>query len=153
VRYAFPTAEDIARVSPEECRAIGFSRQKALALVSLARAIEQGELDLEALAEQDDEAMIRQRLLDVHGIGRWTAEYVLLRGLGRLDVFPGDDVGAQKALARWLGRSRRPDYAGVGRAVKQSSPFAGLVYFHLLLDGLSRARRLEPTNSSSVRVD
>ena len=153
VRYAFPTAEDIARVSPEECRAIGFSRQKALALVSLARAIEQGELDLEALAEQDDEAMIRQRLLEVHGIGRWTAEYVLLRGLGRLDVFPGDDVGAQKALARWLGRSRRPDYAGVGRAVKQSSPFAGLVYFHLLLDGLSRARRLEPTNSSSVRVD
>jgi len=69
---------------------------------------------------------------------------VLLRGLGRLDVFPGDDVGAQNGLARWLGRSQRPDHAGVTRVVKRWSPFAGLVYLHLLLDGLSRTGVLEP---------
>lgn len=45
------------------------------------------------------------RLRELRGVGRWTAEYVLLRRLGRLHVFPGDDVGAQKSLARWLGRS------------------------------------------------
>lgn len=150
VRYAFPTAQDVARVPQEKCRAIGFSRQKAHALVSLARAIARDHLDLEALAQLDDAVTIRQRLLELHGIGRWTAEYVLLRGLGRLEVFPGDDVGAQTALARWLRRSQRPDYSGVRRAVKQWAPFAGLVYFHLLLHGLSRAGVLEPTMSDTL---
>ena len=67
VRYAFPTAQDIARVSPEECRAIGFSRQKAQALVSLVLAITRGDLDLETLAQQDDEVVIRQQLLELRG--------------------------------------------------------------------------------------
>ena len=143
VRFAFPTAMEMARLSPEKYQAIGFSRQKAHALVSLARAVTREGLDLETLAHEDD-AAIRRHLLELHGIGRWSAEYVLLRGLGRLDVFPGDDVGAQKGLARWLGRSSPLDYAGVSRAVKRWSPFAGLVYLHLLLNGLSGAGVLEP---------
>ena len=143
VRFAFPTAYDVARLSPEKYRAIGFSRQKAHALVTLARAVTREGLDLETLAHADD-AVIRGRLLELQGVGRWSAEYVLLRGLGRLDVFPGDDVGAQKGLARWLGRSSRLDYDGVSRAVKRWSPFAGMVYLHLLLNGLSRAGVLEP---------
>ena len=147
-RCAFPTARDVARFSPEKFQAIGFSRQKAHALLSFAHAITRNKLDLDALAQEDD-AVIRQRLLELRGVGRWTAEYVLLRGLGRLHVFPGDDVGAQKALARWLGRSQRPDYAGVRRAVKRWSPFAGLVYLHLLLHGLSQAGVLESTMSES----
>ncbi len=138
-----PQREDVARCSSEKIQSIGFSRQKAHALFSLAQAITRNELNLEALA-RDDDTVIRQRLLELPGVGRWTAEYVLLRGLGRLNVFPGDDVGAQNGLARWLGRSRRPDYAGVSRAVKRWSPFAGVVYLHLLLDGLSRSGVLEP---------
>jgi DNA-3-methyladenine glycosylase II len=82
-------------------------------------------------------------LLALRGVGRWSAEYVMLRGLGRLHVFPGDDVGAQKRLARWLGRPGPLDYAGVRKAVAPWQPYAGLVYFHLLLDGLSRAGVLE----------
>ena len=141
VRYAFPTAHDITRLRPEKYRAIGFSRQKVRALLDLARAITRQELDLESVASEDD-AVAQQRLLELRGVGRWTAEYVLLRGLGRLHVFPGDDVGAQKRLARWLGRSRPLDYAGVHRAVERWQPYAGLVYFHLLLDGLSQAGAL-----------
>jgi DNA-3-methyladenine glycosylase II len=99
-------------------------------------------LDLDVLARQDDREVCT-RLLALRGVGRWTAEYVLLRGLGRLHVFPGDDVGAQKRLARWLGRSGPLDYAGVRRVVERWQPYAGLVYFHLLLDGLSRAGALE----------
>jgi DNA-3-methyladenine glycosylase II len=72
-----------------------------------------------------------------------TAEYVLLRGLGRLHIFPGDDVGAQKRLARWLGRSEPMDYADVCRAVERWQPHAGLVYFHLLLDGLSQTGAIQ----------
>ena len=144
VRYAFPTAHDIARLPPAKYRAIGFSGQKVRALLDLARPVARGELELESLAREDD-GVVRQRLLELRGVGRWTADYVLLRGLGRLQVFPGDDVGAQKGLARWLGRSLPLDYAGVHRVVERWHPYAGLVYLHLLLKGLSNAGALAST--------
>ena len=146
-RYAFPSPHDVARLTPAQCRAIGFSHQKVRALLGLARAITRRELDLGVLAQEND-AVVQQRLLELRGVGRWTSEYVLLRGLGRLHVFPGDDVGAQKRLGRWLGRSRPMDYAGVRRAVERWRPYAGLVYFHLLLDGLSQAGALDSTRNA-----
>jgi DNA-3-methyladenine glycosylase II len=140
--YAFPAPRDLARLSPGAYRAIGFSRQKARALRTLALGVERREIDLDRLTSVDDvEASAKLRQL--RGVGRWTAEYVLLRGLGRLHVFPGDDVGAQKSLARWLGRSSPLDYAGVQRATQPWRPYAGLVYFHLLLEGLSRSGDLK----------
>lgn len=142
VVYAFPAPRDVLRLSPQRLRTIGFSRQKGGALLGLARAITQGDLDLESLVRREDE-VIGQKLRELRGVGRWTAEYVLLRGFGRLHVFPGDDVGAQKRLARWLGRPHALDYAGVRRAVARWQPYAGLVYFHLLLDGLSQSGALE----------
>jgi DNA-3-methyladenine glycosylase II len=139
--YAFPAPRDVARVPPARYRAIGFSRQKVDALLTLARGIDRGELDVERLASVGDEEAAT-RLRELRGVGRWTAEYVLLRGLGRLHVLPGDDVGAQKRLARWLGRSGPLDYEGVRRAVEKWQPFAGMLYFHLLLDGLTEAGSL-----------
>ena len=79
------------------------------------------------------------------GIGRGTAEYVLLRGLGRLDVFPGDDVGARGNLARWLETEGIMDYLKVEGPLKQWAPDKGLIYFHLLLDGLERTGQIVET--------
>ena len=140
--YAFPAPQDVARVVPAKYHAIGFSRQKTHALLSLARGIDRGDVDVEGLAGDDDQDAAA-RLRELHGVGRWTAEYVLLRGLGRLHVFPGDDVGAQKSLGRWLGRSDPLDYGGVSRVVAKWRPYAGMLYFHLLLDGLSKAGSLQ----------
>jgi DNA-3-methyladenine glycosylase II len=145
-RYGFPSSWRLARLALARYRTIGFSRQKARTLLSLARAVERETLDLESLAREDDQA-VRQRLLERHGVGRWTAEYVLLRGLGRLHVFPGDDVGGRNRLAEWLGRSRPLDYSGVQHALEQWQPYAGMVYFHLLLDGLSQAGALGSTEA------
>ncbi len=146
VHYAFPRPRDVAGLTPDQCQAIGFSRQKVRALLTLARAIENGDVDLDMLAREDD-SEVYAHLLDLRGVGRWTAEYVLLRGLGRLHVFPADDVGAQKRLARWLQRSGPLDYDGVRVVAKKWQPYAGMVYFHLLLDGLSNAGALESTES------
>jgi hypothetical protein len=56
-----------------------------------------------------------------------------------LDIFPGDDVGARKKLAHFL-RKRKPlDYDGVRRAVADWQPYAGFVYFHLLLARIKKA--------------
>jgi DNA-3-methyladenine glycosylase II len=143
LHYAFPAPRDVAAHSAATYRAIGFSHQKVRALLALARGMDSGAIDLETLA-MDSDAEVGSRLLQLRGVGRWTAEYVSLRGLGRLNVFPGDDVGAQNSLARWLGRSVPLDYRGVMTAVEHWQPYAGMVYFHLLLDDLSKSGALQP---------
>jgi DNA-3-methyladenine glycosylase II len=95
-------------------------------------------LNLDQLVAVVDPAA-SQALQRRRGIGRWSAEYALLRGLGRLAVFPADDVGARNSLRRFLGCESGMDYEDVRRAVSPWAPYAGLVYFHLLLDHLERA--------------
>jgi len=132
---AFPRPAQIVGLSAEALKALGFSRAKALSIVGLAVAIETGAFDAEAIESLDDEEAVAA-LMRLRGIGRWSAEYALLRGLGRLNVFPGDDVGARKNLAHRLQRKGPLDYAAVQDAVRPWQPFAGLVYFHLLLANL-----------------
>ncbi len=148
IRHAFPRPEELARVAPESLRSQGFNIAKTRELIGLGKAITSGQLDLKALAEFDNqEAMAR--LLELPGVGRWTAEYVLLRGLGRIDVFPGDDVGARKNLARWLHLRKPLDYGRVMRVIGKWKPYGGLVYFHLLLDALERAGYSRPETAGA----
>jgi DNA-3-methyladenine glycosylase II len=135
---AFPGPEDLATLEPDELKRDGFSMTKAGTIVETARAIVAGDLDLESLERLDDPAAI-DRLISLRGIGRWTAEYVLLRGLGRLHVFPGDDVGAHNKLRRLFGIDMPLDHESVQQLVARWQPYAGVVYFHLLLDSLSQA--------------
>jgi DNA-3-methyladenine glycosylase II len=133
---ALPGAELVAALEPDALRALAFSRQKASALHDLARATVEGRLDLEGLALLDDQMALAE-LCALRGVGRWTAEYVLLRGLGRLHVFPGDDVGARNNLRRWLDLPAPLDYQGVRRIVAPWEPYEGLVYLHLLVNHLA----------------
>jgi DNA-3-methyladenine glycosylase II len=144
----FPGPEELASTEPEEVKRLGFSHAKARAIVEAARAIAAGELDLEGLEQLEDRAAI-ERLTGMRGIGRWTAEYVLLRGLGRLHVFPGDDVGAHNKLRRLFDIDTALDYDTVKRLVGRWHPYAGVVYFHLLLDSLSEAGVVKPTQPAS----
>jgi DNA-3-methyladenine glycosylase II len=139
--YAFPRAEDLATLHPTHLRQLGFSRQKGRAMIELARSITAEGLDLEGLATLPDAEAIAC-LCGLRGVGRWSAEYVLLRGLGRTHIFPGDDVGARKNLERWLNLVKPLDYSAVHRALERWRPYGGLIYFHLLLDRLAAARFL-----------
>jgi DNA-3-methyladenine glycosylase II len=137
-QYSFPTPEQIAAAKISELKQLGFSSNKGRALIELASAIAAGRMDLERLAFVDDrEAMAR--LLEIRGVGRWTAEYVLLRGLGRTNIFPGDDVGARNNLARWLKLRKPLDYRRVAHILGKWRAYAGLIYFHLLMDRLAGA--------------
>lgn len=140
--HAFPLPAHLAGLVPETLRPLGLSGAKARSVVALAAAIETGAFDAEAIASLDDEDALAA-LMRLRGIGRWSSEYALLRGLGRLHVFPGDDVGARNNLARRLGREGPLDYAAVQEAVRPWHPFAGLVYFHLLLANLAERELLD----------
>ena len=139
---AFPRPEDLARLEPEAFRELGFSRQKGRAVIELAQISAEGQAELEGLAGVLDEEAVA-RLCRLRGVGRWSAEYVLLRSLGRTNIFPGDDVGARKNLQRWLHLADPLDYAAVGRTLINWRPYGGLIYFHLLLDRLAEAGYLQ----------
>jgi DNA-3-methyladenine glycosylase II len=137
-QHAFPRPEALGALEPDELNRLGFSANKARTIIEIARANVSGRLDLEALETLDD-AGVRERLTSLRGIGRWTAEYVLLRGLGRLHVFPGDDVGAHNKLRLLFGLDTPLNYETVQELVARWRPYAGVVYFHLLLDSLAQA--------------
>ena len=93
------------------------------------------ELEVEIFEKMRDTEII-EYLSKIRGVGRWSSEYVLLRGLGRINVFPGDDVGAQNDLQNYMGLRERPNYDQIKSILLQWQPYAGLVYFHFLLDRL-----------------
>ncbi len=136
--HAFPRPEDLSELQPEMLRKLGFSYQKASALIELSKNITHGQLNLEAVENLSDEAALKE-LCQLRGVGRWTAEYALLRGLGRLHIFPADDVGGRKNLARWLNLTEPLGYEDVKRILAVWKPYGGLIYFHLLLDRLVQA--------------
>lgn len=141
-QHAFPAPEQVAAAKISELRDLGFSSNKARALIELGSTIVEGHVELEQLTSAGNQEATVQ-LLELRGVGRWTAEYVLLRGLGRTNIFPGDDVGARNNLARWLKRRRALDYRGVTRALARWKPYAGLIYFHLLMDRLESSGFLQ----------
>jgi DNA-3-methyladenine glycosylase II len=143
--YAFPRPHDLLRrADPLALRALGFSLTKARTLLHLAELCMSGVLETRVLARLSDAEAIKE-LTAVPGIGRWSAEYVLLRGLGRWHVFPGDDVGARKHLAQWLQLEGTLDYNRVVTVLQRWREYGGLIYFHLLLRRLEQSGMLKPS--------
>jgi len=134
--HAFPRPQDLANADIEDLRKMGFSYQKARYLTTISRFIVDGELNLDTIAQLDDKEAVA-RLCELKGVGRWTAEYVLLRGLGRTHIFPADDVGARNNLQRWLDLSGTMTYDNTREALSRWDGYGGLVYFHLLLKSLT----------------
>jgi DNA-3-methyladenine glycosylase II len=122
---AFPDPEELASRTQTTSTATAISSTKARTIIAIAQAVVADRLDLEGLQRLEDGAAI-ERLTSLRGIGRWTAEYVLLRGLGRLHVFPGDDVGAHNKLRRLFGIDTPLDYDAVHRLVERWHPYAGV---------------------------
>jgi DNA-3-methyladenine glycosylase II len=140
--YAFPRPEDVARLNESDLRMLGYSANKARALIELSGSIVEGGLDLRELERLDNQECF-ERLVALRGVGRWTAEYVLLRGFGRTDVFPGDDVGARKNLERWLRLRKKLDYDRVQRVLSKWKGYGGLIFLHLLLKSLDEGGYLD----------
>ncbi len=135
-RRAFPQPADLAALKTGQLKTLGFSTNKSVALVALSRAITGEGLDLDSLASRPDEEVM-ETLDAIRGVGPWTAQYVMLRGMGRLSVFPGKDVGASRNLNRYFGFSAPLDFAGVQNFLSRFHPYEGMIYFHLLLKNLT----------------
>ena len=111
-------------------RQLGISRAKERTLRALAEEIISDGLRFDQLATQDDETVIRQ-LSALPGIGRWTAEMFLIFSLGRLDIWPVDDLGLRAALARFYGLSPHATRAALVAFGERWRPYRTLATWYL----------------------
>jgi 3-methyladenine DNA glycosylase/8-oxoguanine DNA glycosylase len=122
--YEFPTRERMAAAEPAELLPLGFSRRKAEYVVGLARS----DLDLEGLAALSDDE-VKARLIELPGVGEWTADWFLARHLARPDAWPAGDLGLRKAVLHFYGEEDT-------RAAGDRFPGQRNLAAHYLLTGL-----------------
>jgi len=120
----------------EKLRGAGLSRSKVAALKDLAAKTEDGTVpSARQLAKMSDEEIIA-RLVTVRGIGRWTAEMLLLFDLGRPDIWPVDDYGVRKGFAKVFGKRKLPTPKQLLKLGERWRPYRSLAawYFWRALD-------------------
>ena len=130
--YAFPSAQAVAEARLETLRSCGLSSQKAESLRYLARAIESGALAEDRISGMNTNDALRA-LVELPGLGPWSAGLVLLRGFGRLDVFPPGDVGATRGLRKLM---HLGPTAPLSRRIERFGAYRGYLYFYSLGSGL-----------------
>lgn len=101
------TAAALSTLDHDSLRSAGLSTPKARYVLDLTERVMRGQLNLDELHTLEDEAVIA-RLIEVKGIGRWTAEMILMFSLGRLDVLPLDDLGFIEGVRYAYNLEQRP---------------------------------------------
>lgn len=124
------TAEAIDQASAEQLRACGLSRPKVGYVQDLARQTIDGELALDRLDTMDDESVL-DALTQVKGIGRWTANMVLIFELHRPDVLATGDLGVRDGARRLLELEARPTPAELERLAEPWRPYRSLACWYL----------------------
>jgi DNA-3-methyladenine glycosylase II len=132
-QWVFPEPEVLARATTRQLLACGLSHMKAAYIRDLARKVVDGQFDFEALKSMGDE-QARQTIMGLKGFGRWSADYILVRGLARSDSLPEDDLGVRSVIGEYLGQGKRLSALGAARKLRPFRPYRGLAAFYLLAE-------------------
>lgn len=128
----FPPPARLAALTPAELRPLQISERKASYIIGVAQAFVGGELQELSAAEvagaPPEEHL--DRLMALRGVGRWTAEYSLLRGLGHSDALPAGDVGLQKTVAHLYGLRAYATPLGIRRRWRALAPWRGYAAYY-----------------------
>ena len=125
-----PVPEAVLATSDEQLRAVGLSRQKVGYMRDLSLKVTTGDLPLDAVQHMEDDDLIAH-LVQVKGIGRWTAQMFLMFRLGRPDVLPEHDLGIQNAIRKAYRMRKRPTPKQVKRVGAKWSPHSSVASWYL----------------------
>lgn len=131
--YAYPTPENIAVATISEIQQVGLSLRKAEYIQNTAKLISEGKLDLEQLKSDPNPEQIIATLDEVRGIGIWTAELTMLRGMQKLDAFPADDFGIKRVISRYYFGGTPIKTAEAREIAKAWGRWKGLAAFYLII--------------------
>lgn len=123
------TAESLSLLSAEKMRTAGVSPQKAGYLLDLASKVRDQQVHLHRMGRMNDEEVISE-LIQIRGIGVWTAQMFLIFSLGRMDVFPHDDLGIRAALRNLYGLKELPNRETSCRIAQCWRPYATLASWY-----------------------
>jgi DNA-3-methyladenine glycosylase II len=133
------TPEQILSLSDETLRGAGISRQKTVYLRALSDAIITQTLDLTTLDTLDDTS-VREKLLQIKGIGNWTADIFLMECLGRPDIFPIGDVALRTAMKTCLNLPTETTHEALIRIAEAYAPQRSVATFLFWHDYLGRRK-------------
>jgi DNA-3-methyladenine glycosylase II len=117
------SADRLLDLSENQLRSAGLSAPKVSYLFDLADAVLKGRVRLRRIARKPDEEII-QELTQVKGIGRWTAQMFLIFSLGRLNVFPADDLAVRTAIRNLYNLTNLPDSKTSHKIAQAWRPYA-----------------------------
>jgi DNA-3-methyladenine glycosylase II len=123
------TPQGILKLTEPQMRSAGLSKQKLSYIRSLAELTHSGELDFARLPGMSDDEVIAH-LTEVKGIGRWTAQMFLMFSLGRMDVFPHEDLGIRSAIRNLYNLEDLPDKATSHRIAAPWRPYATMACWY-----------------------
>jgi DNA-3-methyladenine glycosylase II len=133
VYYVHPTPQHLATVSTEELRQCGLSFRKAEYIKGAAALIAEGKLDLENFRNYERSEQIIKELDEIRGIGVWTAEFTILRGMQRLEALPADDLGLRRVISRYY-RDGKPIKSAEARRIAENwGDWKGLAAYYLVV--------------------
>ena len=125
-----PTPEGILKLSDEQLRSVGLSKQKSAYLKDLAAKTASGLLDFSKLAELSDEEVI-EHLTQVKGIGVWTAHMFLMFSLRRPNVLPTGDYGVQMALKKHYRKRKLPKPKDMEKIARAWEPYRSVACWYM----------------------
>ena len=138
--WMFPPSARLAAAPIAALKQCGLSGRKAEYIQRLAAEITARRLDLAAL-DTMSEAEAREVLARQRGLGEWSIEYFLARGLGRPDCLPAEDVGLRRVVGRYLAGGARLSPEDLRRVLAPFAPYRSLTAYYLAV----HARLFSPT--------
>ena len=133
VYYAYPTPQRLSVVSVEELRQCGLSFRKCEYIKGASTLIADGQLDLEKLRSYESSEQIVRELDEIRGIGVWTAEFTMLRGMQRLEALPADDLGLRRDISRYYRDGKVIKSAEARRIAEGWGNWKGLAAYYLVI--------------------
>ena len=124
------TPEGILKLTDQQMRSVGLSKQKSSYLRDMAERAVRGELDFSRLAEMDDEEVI-EHLTQVKGVGVWTAQMFLMFTLKRPNVLPTGDYGIQNAIRKHYKKRKLPKPAHMEKIARCWEPYRSVACWYL----------------------
>lgn len=144
VHYAYPTPEILAGATLQEFRKLGLSERKSEYIRNIASLVTEGKLDLEKLKCKGNSNEIIEELDNVRGVGVWTAELTMLRGMARLDAFPADDLGLRRTISKYY-CGKKPITSAKAREIAENwGKWKGLAAHYLIVAEILGIETVEP---------
>lgn len=128
--YLFPSPEVLAKAEPNEIRKLGLSTRKSEYIIGVAKKAVSKEINLEEMKNWEQERIL-DTLTKIRGLGSWTVEYMMCRGMGRYDALPANDLGLRVSLTKFLGKKERISEKKTRRFLDHFGQFIGYAAFYL----------------------